>query len=175
LDADVLYPFSLRDTLLRLADRGFFQLYWSDEILDEVTRNLVASAGLTVGQATRLRKEMEKAFPASMITGYAGLIASMKNDPKDRHVTAAAVKAGAEVIITNNLRDFKNLPSGLSAKSADDFLRETFDLDSDRVTGVLREQATALKRPPLSFEQLLNGMQRDLPRFIVAVRSHLAG
>ena len=36
LDANVLFPFSLRDTLLRAAAEGFFQLYWSDEILDEL-------------------------------------------------------------------------------------------------------------------------------------------
>jgi hypothetical protein len=30
LDANVLYPFSLRDTLLRAASEGLFQLYWSD-------------------------------------------------------------------------------------------------------------------------------------------------
>ena len=35
LDANVLYPFSLRDTLLRAASEGLFQLYWSDQILEE--------------------------------------------------------------------------------------------------------------------------------------------
>lgn len=29
LDADVLFPFSLRDTLLRAAAAGFYQLRWS--------------------------------------------------------------------------------------------------------------------------------------------------
>ena len=35
LDANVLFPFTLRDTLLRAAAEGYFQLYWSAEILDE--------------------------------------------------------------------------------------------------------------------------------------------
>ena len=35
-----------------------------------------------------------------MVTGYEPLIAAMQNDIKDRHVVAAAVKAGAQVIIT---------------------------------------------------------------------------
>jgi predicted nucleic acid-binding protein len=38
LDANVLYPFSLRDTLLRAAAAGMFQFFWSAEILDEATR-----------------------------------------------------------------------------------------------------------------------------------------
>ena len=56
LDANVLFPFSLRDTLLRAAAEGFFQLYWSDEILDETTRNLVGTGTITSEQANRLRQ-----------------------------------------------------------------------------------------------------------------------
>src|SRR5438309_6478453 len=40
LDANVLYPFSLRDTLLRAASEGLFQLYWSDQILEEARPEL---------------------------------------------------------------------------------------------------------------------------------------
>jgi PIN domain len=41
LDANVLYPASLRDTLLRLAAAGFYDLLWSERIQDEAERNLV--------------------------------------------------------------------------------------------------------------------------------------
>lgn len=43
LDANVFFPFSLRDTLLRAAARGLYQAYWSEEILDEAARNLIAT------------------------------------------------------------------------------------------------------------------------------------
>ncbi len=43
LDANVLYPFTLRDTLLRAAANDFFQVHWSEAILDETTGNLVAN------------------------------------------------------------------------------------------------------------------------------------
>ena len=33
LDANVLYPFSLRDTLLRVAAEDLYQVRWSDQIL----------------------------------------------------------------------------------------------------------------------------------------------
>ena len=40
---------------------------------------------------------MEHAFPEAEVTGYESLVAGMQNDPKDRHVAAAALKAGAQV------------------------------------------------------------------------------
>lgn len=42
LDANVLYPPSLRDLLLTLAALDAFEPRWSDEILEEVTRNVLA-------------------------------------------------------------------------------------------------------------------------------------
>jgi len=41
---------------------------------------------------------------------------------KDRHVVAAAVKAGAQVITTSNLKDFSWLPEGAEVQSPDEFL-----------------------------------------------------
>src|SRR5687767_9448716 len=115
LDANVLYPFSLRDTLLRAAAEGLFQAYWSEQILDEVSRNLI-QAGMTKLQAERLRTAMEAAFPEARVTAHEHLIPAMNNDQKDRHVVAAAVKVGAQVIVTSNLKDFRNLPAGIEAQ-----------------------------------------------------------
>ena len=41
LDACVLYPIGLRDTLLNVAEAGFFRPLWTDEILAETSRNIV--------------------------------------------------------------------------------------------------------------------------------------
>jgi hypothetical protein len=110
LDANVLFPFSLRDTLLRAAAAGFYQLRWSSQILDEVTRNLVSSGAMSEEKARKLRAIMEREFPEAEVTGYEHLIAAMRNHEKDRHVAAAAVKASAQVITTSNLKDFADLP-----------------------------------------------------------------
>ena len=48
---------------------------------------------------------MQRAFPAAEVKGYEDLIAKMTNDPKDRHVLAAAVKSGARQLVTFNLKD----------------------------------------------------------------------
>ncbi len=47
---------------------------------------------------------MKKAFPEALVTGHEPLIPGMPNAPGDRHVAAAAMKAGAQVIVTSNLR-----------------------------------------------------------------------
>ena len=48
-------------------------------------------------------------------------------DLKDKHVLAAAIKTNANLIVTNNLKDFPEdylSGFGLKAKNADDFLAD---------------------------------------------------
>jgi predicted nucleic acid-binding protein len=170
VDANVLFPLTLRDTVLRAAAADFYQLRWSEEILDEMERNLVATATMPADKAARLRGQMEKFFPEAMVTGYESLVAGMQNDAKDRHVVAAAVKAGAQVITTANLRDFTPLPDGIEAQSPDEFLCNLFDLAPERFVELLREQASDLHKPPVTFEELLDRLSRPVPNLVGAVR-----
>jgi predicted nucleic acid-binding protein len=172
-DANVLYPLTLRDTVLRAAAAGFYQLRWSADILEEMERNLVLKGGIPAEKAARLRATMERAFPEAEVTGYRPLVSAMSNDPKDRHVVAAAVKAGAQVIVTSNIKDFSPLPDGIEAQLPDDFLCHLFDLGQDVFVDMLREQAADLTRPPVSFEELLDRLARVVPDLVTAVRSRL--
>ncbi|MFE3428638.1 PIN domain-containing protein [Streptomyces sp. NPDC059171] len=104
LDTCVLYPNYLRDTLLRLAEAELYEPLWSADILDELTRNVAERIG---GQRAKgLVDVMAGAFPESLVSGYAALIPAMTNDPKDRHVLAAAIGGHAHAVVTLNLRDF---------------------------------------------------------------------
>ncbi|MBL9023013.1 MAG: PIN domain-containing protein [Myxococcales bacterium] len=170
LDANVLFPFTLRDTLLRAAAADMYQVRWSAEILDEMERNLVGAGHATAEKARRLREAMTEAFPEAEVTGYEPLVSSMSNQEKDRHVAAAAVKAGAQVITTANLRDFSSLPDGLEAQSPDEFLCNLFDLDPRGFVELLNEQAADLIRPPVSFDALLERLARVAPEFVAMVR-----
>ena len=173
LDANVLYPSTLRDTLLRAAEAGFFQICWSEEILGETTRSLIRSGRLTERKAAHLLDQMKKAFPDAMVTGHGAIIPALKNQEKDRHVAAAAVRAGARLVVTGNLRDFRNLPEGLVAQSPDDFLRGLFALDEDGMVELLKAQAGAMKKPPVSLSELLTALSKRAPDFVRAVRAHL--
>ncbi len=169
LDANVLFPFTLRDTLLRAAAAGFFQVYWSEEILEEARRNLVAKGVMTEEQATRLLEAMTHAFPEARVSGFEALIEAMSTDPDDRHVAAAGMKAGAQVIVTQNLKAFEELPDGIEAQSPDEFLRNLFDLDPDGMLTVVREQAAALRRPPRTFEDVVKSLGKMVPAFAQAL------
>jgi predicted nucleic acid-binding protein len=173
LDANVLFPFTLRDTLLRAAAAGFYEVRWSARILDEMTRNLVATGTMTADKARRLRRVMEREFPEAEVTDYEHLIPAMENDEKDRHVVAAAVKAGAQVITTANLKDFAPLPDGIEAQSPDEFLGNLFDLKIEEFIDLLREQAADLDRPPMTFDELLARLARVAPTLVAAVREHV--
>lgn len=173
VDANVLFPLTLRDTVLRAAAAGFYQLRWSKDILDEIERNLVSAGTMPADKAARLRTTMEKYFPEALVTGYEPLVAAMRNDTKDRHVVAAAVKAGAQVVTTANLKDFTPLPGGIEAQSPDEFLCNLFDLDPDAFTEMLREQAADLQKPPVSFNELLERLARAVPDLVAAVKAHI--
>src|SRR3712207_360231 len=99
LDASVLFPAAVRDTLLRAAAAGLYQVRWSDEILEEVRRNLVSTGRATHEQAQRLIDMMRQAFPEAVVEGYEALVQLMTNDAKDRHVLAAAVASRVQVIV----------------------------------------------------------------------------
>lgn len=170
LDANVLFPFTVRDTLLRAAALGMYQVHWSAQILDEATRNLIATGRMTDEQAAHLMAAMRHAFPEALVRGHEDLISSMPNDEKDRHVVAAAIKVGAQVVVTSNLKDFHPLPDGLEAQSPDDFLLDLLDLAPNEIVDLLRRQADALTRPPVTFDALLAGLGKTVPRFTTAVR-----
>jgi predicted nucleic acid-binding protein len=175
LDANVLFPFSLRDTLLRAAAAGFYQMRWSAQILDEMTRSLVRTGTMPVEKASRLQAIMEREFPEAAVTGYEQLIDAMKNDEKDRHVVATAVKAGAQVIVTSNTRHFAELPEGIEAQSPDELLSNLFDLDPDTFVALLREQADDLINPPMTLDELLDRLARVVPETVAAVRDRAGG
>lgn len=99
LDACVLIPASLRDTLLRAVQADLYRVQLTEEILEEVRRNLIKK-GMLEDKAHRLISTIREKFDDAFITHHRSLIASMPNNEKDRHVLAAAVACRARIIVT---------------------------------------------------------------------------
>jgi predicted nucleic acid-binding protein len=166
----VLYPAYLRDVLLRLAQAEIFQVRWSEQILDEMARNVKASTDSSLHtHVDRTIELMKKHFPEAMVTGYEDLIPSMTNHPEDRHVLAAAIEGRADLIVTSNLRHFPPEscePHDIDVQPPDDFLCYQWDVgDPEYVVRVLRHWASQLSNPPLTLEQLLEILARSTPKF----------
>lgn len=105
LDACVLIPIPLADTLLHLAEGGLLEPIWSAELLDETRRNL-RKLGVRREGVFRRIELMQRAFPWATTEPPASLIEAMTVNEKDRHVVATAVVASATHIATENLEDF---------------------------------------------------------------------
>lgn len=65
LDANVLYPLYFRDILLyaNLQGRSLYAPIWSDEILAEVGRNLVANQQVAQPNVDQMIAGMKRAYP----------------------------------------------------------------------------------------------------------------
>jgi hypothetical protein len=102
----------------------------------ELERALIAKIGLTPEKARKPTSAIMDHFRKAIVSGSEVLIPAMLNDEKDRHVVAAAVRAGAEVVVTLNLKDFPRSalqPFHVEARHPDGFLIELYDLSSELV------------------------------------------
>jgi len=174
LDADVLFPMILRDTLLRVAAAGGYRVHWSARILDEVVRNLIDQHRMDAAKATSLTRAMEKAFPDAMVEAWEPLEASMPNHRKDRHVAAAAKKAGAGIVVTANLKDFSVMPDGVVAMSPDLFLTQILGDAPELVMTALHKQAAGYRNPATATAELINWLAKVVPNFSRGVTSRLS-
>ena len=82
-----------------------------------------------------------RAFPKATVRATSSFLPVMRNHPDDRHVVAAALAAQAQVVVTNNLKHFRNkdLPPGMEAQSADEFLQDLFDQEPRSMLMVLAQ------------------------------------
>lgn len=144
-DTCVLAPMPVVDTLLRLAEEpAFYTPKWSAPILEELRHVLRDRFRLTEAQVDRRIKTMTQMFPDAMVDGFDGLIPAMKNHEEDRHVLAVAVKSGAHIIVSDNVKHFPDeslAPYNLDCITVDQFLRHQYHLDPDSFISTLTQQA----------------------------------
>lgn len=176
-DACVLYPAPLRDLLMHLALTDLFRAHWTAMIHDEWMRNLLAQRkDLTPAKLQRTRAFMDENVRDALVTGYEPLIESLTlPDSDDRHVLAAAIRAGADVIVTFNLKDFPRerlAPFGIAAQHPDEFIGHLLDLAPGAIATAAKRQRESLKNPPKSVDEYLDAIARSgLPQTVSRLRA----
>jgi hypothetical protein len=176
LDACVLVPNALCDSLLRLAEAGFYRPLWSDRVLDEVF-DAVCRIHPEIDPA-RIRHRLDSmsaAFTDARVTGWEALAAGLDlPDADDRHVLAAAIAGGGQSLVTFNLKDFpveSMATTGIEVRHPDEFLLDQLDLLPSVALEVLVRQADDMHKPTTDLAGLLNRLERcGVPDFAEAVR-----
>jgi hypothetical protein len=153
-DANVLFPFEVRDILMVAARTSAFAVYWTDAILDETTRNLIAKGFATSENMARMVAKMKELYPEATIplADYEDLIPVMTNNAKDRHVLAAAVAKKVNVIVTHNLKHFPETAlegKDIEAQLPDEFVMHVLDLAPGTFVHFFRVQAALWQKSAL--------------------------
>lgn len=162
LDTNVIFPVVIRDLLFWFA---FYELYtpkWSSNIFAE-WKDVMMRKGVSEEEAEKRVNVANKAFPDALVLNYDGLIDKLDlPDEKDRHVLAAAIKTNANIIVTNNLKDFPDdylETFGLKAKSADDFLTDIIDLNHETAVKAFKDLVLNKKNPDMDEYQVLESLR----------------
>jgi predicted nucleic acid-binding protein len=164
LDTNVIYPIEIRDLLFWFAHYELYTPKWSVHIFDE-WKEVMARNGVPEDEILKRVEKANRAFPDALVKNYESLIDSLDlPDPKDRHVLAAAIKTNANLIVTNNLKDFPVdiLESyGMSAKSVDDFLTDIIDLNHEKAIEAFRKLVINRRNPDLDEYEVLDALRRN--------------
>ncbi len=157
---------------MHLALTGLFRARWTDRIHEEWITNLLEKRpDLTREQLDRTKNLMNAHVLDCLVTGYEALVGALElPDRGDRHVLAAAIRAGADLIVTCNTDDFPVAclePYGIETQHPDDCLTHLLDLSPGAVCGAAKRHRESLRKPPKSVEEHLDILARQqLPQTV---------
>lgn len=176
IDANLLYPFHLRNLLVQLGVDAVIAPRWTARIHAEWIGNLVAAGRAPEERLLLTLGLMNSALPEAEVRGWEAYMAGLTlPDPDDRHVLAAALAAGAETILTMNLRDFPAsalAPHGVVAVHPDDFLCGLHDADPELLQASTEAAHANLNRSAPSLAAYLDALDRQgLPQLAGRLRT----
>ncbi len=172
LDACVLVPMPLCDTLLRLAEEpALYRPLWSEEILREVADTLEKKLHRTPTQRERRISSMRDAFPEAIVNVPDDLVQAITGMPdlNDRHVVAAAIRGSAGAIITANTKHFPSECVGeydLICRTPDEFLVHLFHFVPEQVLEKLDAQAANIGKNRSFIVEKLRSMTPSFSKLI---------
>jgi predicted nucleic acid-binding protein len=165
---------------MELATAQLFRAKWTKDIHEEWISNLLKNrSDLTRAQLERTRDLMDRAVMDCVVTGYERLIPNLiLPDENDRHVLAAAVRCGADAIVTFNLKDFPEdilAEFEIEAVHPDEFIHHQFGLRSSAVIIAAQRCRARLKNPTKSAAEYLDTLAaQSLPLTTAELSEYLA-
>jgi len=166
LDACVLYPIAMTDSLMSLATAGLFAAKWTTRIEQEWIGALEERRPDLKGKLGVRRDSMREAVPDWEVPEIAWqpLAASLRlPDPNDVHVLAAAIAGHADCIVTANLRHFPAEivePYGIEVVDPDRFIVNQWDLDQLVAVAAFKRMRARWKRPEATPEDFAQALER---------------
>jgi PIN domain len=149
---------------MHLALTGLFSAKWSAAVHEEWIHALLRRRpDLAREKLARTRMLMDLHAGDALVSGYEDLIESLQlPDPNDRHVLAAAIRGGADVIVTANLRHFPTDTLGqfgIERQHPDVFIMRLLDLAPELVAAAARDHRETLKNPAKTIKQYLAALE----------------
>ncbi|QIM48112.1 PIN domain-containing protein [Pusillimonas sp. DMV24BSW_D] len=166
LDACVLYPLAMADSLMSLATAGFFAAKWTTRIEDEWVRAIERNRPDLVGKLNVRRDAMREAVPDWEIPESAwsqlfhGVVLP---DPNDRHVLSAAIAGHVDCIVTSNLQDFPAsvlMEFELEAVDPDTFIVNQWDLDPVNAIAAFKRMRQRRRKPGSTPAEFADALER---------------
>jgi len=179
-DANILYPAPLRSILMYLGITGMFRACWTMDIHEEWIRNLLRKRkDLSRQKLETQRNLMIQVIPDSLVTGYESITPTIElPDPDDRHVLAAAIRANAEVIVTNNLKDFPDNileKYNCHAEHPDEFITNRLDLDHAKTLTTFKDDRNHYLNPAYSVDEYLSILKKQGLSTVVSILEESSG
>lgn len=175
LDANVLAESSVSDLFFRLCEEPRLLIpRWTEMIWEETHRTWIDKLKWPKEIADSRIQAAKEAFPEAMVTDFEPFIERCENDPKDRHILAAAIRSHTETIVTMNARHFKPehlKPWGVIATPPGEYLKVLYDLDEGVVVSVLHRMA---EKRSYGIDQMLSRLSVSVPSFAQHVAKDLA-
>jgi predicted nucleic acid-binding protein len=174
LDTNVLFPMTLMDLMLSMAEDFHHDLLWSDFLLDEWERVIVREQRRTPEQASAITGAIRQVFPSGRIAPD-NYESRCPPDPDDRVHGAAALAGGATALITANLRHFDAaffIRRGVIVETPDSYLLRQLQAGPEAILDTLKRVVALKTRPRWTLNHYLGRLERaGAPQFALAIRS----
>ncbi len=167
LDADVLVPIVACDLLLTAFDLELFEPIVSSEILEEVENTLIEDFPHLDPDAVRRRVGHMRTALADQTVDPAPIdeVPEVIN-VKDRHVVAAAMIGGADMLVTNDaaLRaEVAQTELSVEPVDGDSFATRLYERSPEEVDGVIDALIAKRRIRPVSKDEMVDQLRPHFP------------